>query len=50
MGRLLVKLGLWIQAFWCKLQCYWNALVSKLIFKVESCPNQLCSCKNDKAY
>jgi len=26
MGRLLVKLGLWMQGIWCKFQCGWNWL------------------------
>ena len=45
MGKLLVKIGLWIQNTWCKLQCKWNWLISKLIFTIEACPNQLCKCK-----
>ena len=45
MGKLLVKLGLKIQAWWCLFQYYWNMLVSKLMFDVESCPYKLCKCK-----
>lgn len=45
MGKLFVKLGLWIQSVWCKFQCKWNWVVSKLFFKVDTCPNKLCTCK-----
>lgn len=45
MGKLLVKLGLWIQVVWCKFACFYNFLVSKLIIKVDTCSNQICSCK-----
>ena len=48
MGRLLVKVGLWMQAMWCKFQCAWNYGVSKLLFSVNSCPNKLCTCKEWK--
>jgi hypothetical protein len=44
MGKLLVKLGLWIQRLECKFQCSWNWLISKLLFKVDTCPNKLCTC------
>ena len=46
MGKLLVKLGLWMQAYWCKLMCKWNWLVSKLIVNVKDCPIAECVCKN----
>ena len=45
MGKLFVKLGLWMPSLWCKFQCGWNWMVSKLMFKVASCPNKLCTCK-----
>jgi hypothetical protein len=45
MGKLFVKMGLWMQEFWCKFQCKWNWIVSKLMFSVSSCPNKLCTCK-----
>lgn len=45
MGKLLVKWGLWIQEMWCKLQCSWNKLVSKLMFKTGDCPYEECTCK-----
>ena len=45
MGKLLVKIGLWMQSVWCKFQCGWNWIVSKLMFSVASCPNKLCTCK-----
>lgn len=35
----------WMQSIWCKFQCGWNWIVSKLMFKVDSCPNKLCTCK-----
>ena len=44
MGKFLVKLGLKIQAWWCLFQCYWNKIVSKLMFDVEFCPHKLCKC------
>ena len=44
MGKLLVKLGLWIQGLECKFQCNWNWLISKLLLKVDTCPNKLCAC------
>jgi hypothetical protein len=46
MGKALVKLGLWIQGSWVKMQCKWNWLISKLMLNVESCPNKLCKCKD----
>lgn len=45
MGKLLVKLGLWMQACWLKLMCKWNWLVSKLIVDVKDCPVAKCICK-----
>jgi hypothetical protein len=45
MGKLLEKLGLKMQEGWKKFQCFWNCIVSKLMFNVESCPNKLCTCK-----
>jgi hypothetical protein len=50
MGKLLVKLGLWIQDVWCKFSCFYNSLVVKLIIKVDSCPNQVCTCKKWKIF
>ena len=48
MGKLLVKLGLWVQGVWCEFACFYNSLVVKLIIKVDSCPNQVCKCKKWK--
>jgi len=45
MGKLFVKLGIWIQNVWCKFQCKWNWLISKLIFNVDNCPVSQCVCK-----
>ncbi len=45
MGKLFVKLGMWIQLMWCKLLCSWNALMVKLTVNVDSCPNEMCKCK-----
>lgn len=46
MGKLVVRLGMWMQSVWKKFQCKWNWLVSKIMFKVEaSCPHKLCTCK-----
>jgi len=45
MGKLLVKLGMWIQSVWCKLLCKWNWLISKLIVDVKDCPVAQCVCK-----
>jgi hypothetical protein len=45
MGKMFVKLGIWIQNFWCKLKCKWNWLISKLIFSVDNCPVSQCLCK-----
>ena len=45
MGKLLVKLGLWVQGVWCEFACFYNSLFGKLIIKVESFPNQVCKCK-----
>ena len=45
MGKLLVKLGMWIQKVWCKLLCKWNWLISKLIVDVKDCPVAECICK-----
>ena len=45
MGKLLVKLGYWIQKAWCKLLCKWNWLISKLIVNVNNCPVAECVCK-----
>ena len=45
MGKLLVKLGMWIQKVWCKLLCKWNWLISKLIVDVKDCPVAQCMCK-----
>ena len=44
MGKLFVKLGIWIQNVWCKFQCKWNWLISKLIFNVDNCPVSQCVC------
>lgn len=45
MGKLLVKWGLALQAWWKKLVCKWNWLISKLIIGVEDCPVAQCVCK-----
>ena len=45
MGKLLVKLGMWIQHIWNKLMCKWNWLISKLIVDVKECPVAQCVCK-----
>ena len=45
MGKLLEKLGLKLQAWWCKFQCCWNWVVSKLLFNVAACPHKPCTCK-----
>jgi len=45
MGKFLVKIGLKVQAAWCKFQCWWNWLVTRLLFKVDKCPYKLCQCK-----
>ena len=45
MGKLLVKIGLWVQAYWRKSMCKWNWLVSKLIVNVNDCPVAKCVCK-----
>ena len=45
MGKLLIWLGESISDLWCKLQCKWNWMMSKLMFNVDSCPNKLCTCK-----
>lgn len=45
MGKLFIKIGMWMQNVWCKFQCKWNWLVSKLLFDIASCPNKLCTCK-----
>jgi hypothetical protein len=45
MGKLFVRLGIWMQNVWCKFQCKWNWLISKLIFKVDQCPASQCVCK-----
>jgi hypothetical protein len=45
MGKLFVKIGLWIQKIWCKFQCKWNWMISKLIFNVKECPVAQCVCK-----
>jgi hypothetical protein len=45
MGKLFVKVGLWIQSSWIKLLCKWNWLVSKLIVDVQTCPVAECVCK-----
>ena len=47
MGKLLVKIGLWIQNIWCKFQCKWNWMISKLIFNVKECPVAQCVCKKE---
>ncbi len=45
MGKLFVKIGMWMQAVWCKLLCKWNWLISKLIVDVKECPVAQCMCK-----
>lgn len=47
MGKLLVKLGLWMQAKTKQIKCSWNGFVSKFMFSVDdSCANRICDCKN----
>jgi hypothetical protein len=45
MGKALVWLGNKISFLWCNFQCFWNFLLLKISFNVESCPNKLCTCK-----
>jgi len=45
MGKLLVILGLKIQSIWDSMQCRWNKWMLALMFKVDSCPNKICTCK-----
>ena len=45
MGKWLVKIGLKIQNLWCRFQCSWNWLLSKLSFNVNDCPYKMCECK-----
>ena len=45
MGKLLIKVGMWIQHEWCKFQCNWNAAMLSLMFNVTKCPNKECKCK-----
>ena len=45
MGKLFVKWGLAIQAFWCKCCCKWNWFLSKLVINVADCPVAECICK-----
>lgn len=45
MGKLLVKLGLWMQMTWKKILCKWNWMISKLIVNVDGCPVAKCVCK-----
>tara|TARA_R100001443_G_scaffold113260_2_gene127699 strand:+ start:1033 stop:1173 length:141 start_codon:yes stop_codon:yes gene_type:complete len=45
MGKLLVKIGLKLQEWWCKFQCSWNWLISKILFDVSNCPYKMCECK-----
>jgi len=47
MGKALVWLGNKISSLWCRFQCGWNSLLLEISFKVENCPNKLCTC-NDK--
>lgn len=44
MGKRLIWLGEKIVSLWCSIQCKWNWIIFKLMFKVESCPNKLCTC------
>ena len=46
MGKLLVKVGMWISKMWCKLLCKWNWLLSKMIVNVNECPVAQCVCKS----
>ena len=48
MGKLLIRIGKWIQGVWCKFQCKWNWLMSKLLFKVGSCPYKMCKCNKSE--
>ena len=45
MGQAFIKLGMWMQKVWCKFQCNWNSVLIKLMFKTDSCPNKMCTCK-----
>ena len=45
MGKLFVKLGLWMQRVWCRCKVVWNRLISKLMFGAISCQNKTCTCK-----
>ena len=48
MGKFLVRVGLWMQKVWCKFQCSWNWLISKLLFNISDCPYKLCKCNEVK--
>jgi len=50
MGKLLIRAGQWISKTWNKYCCLHNSIMSKLIIKVDSCPNQLCTCKKWKEH
>jgi len=45
MGKLFVKIGLWMQKVWCQFQCKWNWCVSKLMFDISKCKVEGCKCK-----
>ena len=48
MGKLLVKVGLWISKTWGRFICFYNKCILKLIIKTGNCPNKTCNCKNKK--
>ena len=49
MGKLLIRLGTWLQGLGNRLKCKWNGGVCKLMFKVNDCPQRLfCDCKNKR--
>ena len=47
MGKWLVKIGIKLQAWWKKLCCKWNWLISKLIIDINECPVAKCICKDE---
>tara|TARA_R100001463_G_scaffold42546_5_gene89085 strand:- start:2514 stop:2750 length:237 start_codon:yes stop_codon:yes gene_type:complete len=48
MGKLLEKIGVKLQVWWCKFQCCWNWMVSKLLFNIGACPYKMCKCNKDQ--
>ena len=35
-----------MRKLWCKFQCSWNWVFSKLMFEISQCPYKLCECNN----